>query len=147
MRFVNELVPLRLYSNKRKVYIPINERDKKHGAAIFLMGTTQEQNEKMMNAPFLYNPNNAFRAYYIDRNMMAYVNSDAANSVEEEEFDEVQEAVLSEGMIHEKKVRFQYEGSSTMDERIANMYYNKDSIKYILLMTRLKECPLDKNAQ
>lgn len=144
MRFVNELVPLRLYSNKRKVYIPINERDKKHGAAIFLMGTTQEQNEKMMNAPFLYNPNNAFRAYYIDRNMMAYVNSDAANSVEEEEFDEVQEAVLSEGMIHEKKVRFQYEGSSTMDERIANMYYNKDSIKYILLMTRMKECPLDK---
>ena len=144
MRFVNELVPLRLYSNKRKVYIPVNEKDKKHGAAIFLMGTTQEQNEKLLNAPFLYNPNNLFRAYYIDRNMMAYVNSDAINATEEEEFDEVQEAVLSEGMIHEKKVRFAFEGSSTIDERIANKIYNKDSIKYILLMTKTKECPLDK---
>lgn len=144
MRFVNELVPLRLYSNKRKVYIPVNEKDKKHGAAIFLMGTTQEQNEKLLNAPFLYNPNNLFRAYYIDRNMMAYVNSDAINAAEEEEFDEVQEAVLSEGMIHEKKVRFAFEGSSTIDERIANKIYNKDSIKYILLMTKTKECPLDK---
>ena len=144
MRFVNELVPLRLYSNKRKVYIPVNEKDKKHGAAIFLMGTTQEQNEKLLNAPFLYNPNNLFRAYYIDRNMMAYVNSDAINAAEEEEFDEVQESVLSEGMIHEKKVRFAFEGSSTIDERITNKIYNKDSIKYILLMTKTKECPLDK---
>ena len=32
-----------------------------------------------------------YRAYYIDRNVMAYINSAAANSIEEEEFDEIKD--------------------------------------------------------
>ena len=73
MRFLEELIPLRLYSNKKKVYIPVNEKNRKHGSAIFLMGTSQEQNEKMMNAPFIHCPQNLFRSYYIDRNVMTYI--------------------------------------------------------------------------
>ena len=42
MIFFEDLIPLRLYSNKKRVYAPINEKDKKHKAAIFLMGASQE---------------------------------------------------------------------------------------------------------
>ena len=100
---MDELIPLRLYSAKRKVFVPFNEKDKKHGSAIFLMGTTQEENEKLMNMRYVYDPSKLFRSYYIDRNVMTYIDSDAINKLEdeeEEEFDELQEAVLSEGIIH-----------------------------------------------
>ena len=40
MLFMDELQPLRLYSGKRKVLIPFNEKDKRHGAAIFLMSSS-----------------------------------------------------------------------------------------------------------
>ena len=49
MLFVEDLKSLFLYSNKRKMFIPINEKDKKHGSAIYLMSPSQEINEKMMN--------------------------------------------------------------------------------------------------
>ena len=142
MRFIEQLLPLRLYSNKRKVFIPVNEKDKKHGAAIFLMGTTQDQNEKMMNAPFLYSRKNMYRAYYVDRNVMTYINSDAINAIEEE-FDEVQEAMLSEGMLHTDKAKFRFENASTMDERVLSKIFNKDAMDKAKSMMKMKNTPVE----
>lgn len=142
MLFMDELQPLRLYSGKRKVLIPFNEKDKRHGAAIFLMSSSQEQNEKMMNTPYIHN-NRLYKAYYMDRNAMQYINSDAVNNAEEE-FDELQEAVLSEGMFHTEKTKFVFENSSTMDEKIIKKIYNKDSVDYACGMLGIKECPVDK---
>lgn len=141
MLFMDELQPLRLYSGKRKVLIPFNEKDKRHGAAIFLMSSNQEQNEKMMNAPYIHN-NRLYKAYYMDRNAMQYINSDAVNNAEEE-FNEIQEAVLSEGMFHSEKAKFVFENSSTMDEKIIKKIYNKDSVDYACGMLGIKECPVD----
>lgn len=144
MIFFEDLIPLRLYSNKKRVYAPINEKDKKHKAAIFLMGASQEHNEKMMNAPFLYNPQNLFRAYYIDRDVMTYINSDAKKDFEnEEEFDQVKEAVLSEGMMHTNKIKFSFENASTMDEKILKNIFNKDNLDYALKMLNFKESPIE----
>lgn len=142
MLFMDELQPLRLYSGKRKVLIPFNEKDKRHGAAIFLMSSSQEQNEKMMNTPYIHN-NRLYKAYYMDRNAMQYINSDAVNNAEEE-FDELQEAVLSEGMFHTEKTKFVFENASTMDEKIIKKIYNKDSVDYACGMLGIKECPVDK---
>lgn len=141
MLFMDELQPLRLYSGKRKVLIPFNEKDKRHGAAIFLMSSNQEQNEKMMNAPYIHN-NQLYKAYYIDRNAMQYINSDAVNNAEEE-FDELQEAVLSEGMFHSEKTKFLFENSSTMDEKVIKKIYNKDSVDYACGILGIKDCPVD----
>lgn len=143
MQFLNELTPLRLYPNKKKVYFPINEKDKKHGAAIFLMSPSQEQNEKMMNARFLYGNKNLFRSYYIDRDVMTYINSTDSIKELEEDFDEIQEAALSEGMIHTQKVKFKFEYASTMDEKIAKIHYNNDAISYYIRALKLKKCPVD----
>ena len=141
MLFMDELQPLRLYSGKRKVLIPFNEKDKRHGAAIFLMSSNQEQNEKMMNAPYIHN-NQLYKAYYMDRNAMQYINSDAVNNAEEE-FDELQEAVLSEGMFHSEKTKFLFENASTMDERVIKKIYNKDSVDYACGILGIKDCPVD----
>ena len=141
MLMMDDLRPLHLYSSKRKVFIPFIEKDKKHGAAVFLMGSSQEDNERMMNAHYIYN-NNLYKAFYIDRNVMTYINSDAVN-YPEEEFDEIQEAALSEGMMHTKKTKFVFENASTMDERIIKQYYNDDAIDYAVKMLGLKECPVD----
>lgn len=141
MLFMDELQPLRLYSGKRKVLIPFNEKDKRHGAAIFLMSSNQEQNEKMMNTPYIHN-NRLYKAYYMDRNAMQYINSDAVNNAEEE-FDELQEAVLSEGMFHTEKTKFLFENASTMDEKIIKKIYNIDSVDYACGILGIKDCPVD----
>lgn len=142
MRFLNELLPLRLYSNKKKVYMPINEKDRRHGSAIFLMSPSQEENEKMMHAPFLYSPRGLFRSYYIDRNVMAYIDSDAFKT-QEEEFDEIKEAALSEGMLHTKKSKVVVKSGSTLDERMIKTFYNGDTINWAVGALGMKECPLD----
>ena len=144
MRLINELLPLRLYPNRRKVYYPVNEKDKRHGAAIFLMGSTQEQNENMIAAKFLYGKRELYRAYYIDRNVMAYINSAAANSIEEEEFDEIKEEALSEAMFHTEKSKFRYENASTMDQRIVETVYNNDAVGHYVRMVGLKHNPVDR---
>lgn len=145
MLIMDELIPLRLYPAKRKVFVPFNEKDKKHGSAIFLMGTTQEENEKLMNMRYVYDPSKLFRSYYIDRNVMTYIDSDAINKLEdeeEEEFDELQEAVLSEGIIHTKKAKLSIQGGSTMDTQFINAVYSDDQIDTICRDIGLAECPV-----
>ena len=142
MLLMDELQPLRLYSAKRKVLIPFDVKDKKHGAAIFLMSPFMEQNEKVMNAPYVHN-NNLYKSLYIDRDVMPYIDSDAVNNGEET-FDELQEAVLSEGMFHDSKTKFVFENASTMDEKIIKQIYNKDAVDYACRMLAIKKCPIDK---
>ena len=102
MLFIEDLRSLRLYPGKRKIYIPIDIKDKRHGSAIFLMGQSLETNEKLMNLPYIYQPGKLFKSYYIDRNVMNYIDASALNE-EEEEFDEIKEATLSEGLYHKKE--------------------------------------------
>ena len=128
MLFLEDLKSLFLYSNKRKMFIPINEKDKKHGSAIYLMSPSQEINEKMMNPSFIHSPQNLFRSYYIDRDVMTYVDSGA--KVEEEEFDEVQEAALTEGMMHTSKTKFKFENVSTMDDKYLKSIYCEEALGY-----------------
>lgn len=145
MLIIDDLIPLRLYPAKRKVFIPFNEKDKKHGSAIFLMGINQEENEKLMNMRYVYDPSKLFKSYYIDRNVMAYIDSDAINRIEdeEEEFDELQEAVLSEGIIHTNKAKLVTHGGSTMDNQAINSIYNGDRVDSICRSIGLKGCPVD----
>lgn len=142
MLFAEDLKSLFLYSNKRKMFIPINEKDKKHGSAIYLMSPSQEVNEKMMNPPFIHSPQNLYRSYYIDRNVMTYIDSGA--KVEEEEFDEIQEAMLTEGMHHTNKIKFQFENASTMDEKYIKTIYNEEALKYYLNILSVKKLELEK---
>ena len=141
MLFVEDLKSLFLYSNKRKMFIPINEKDKKHGSAIYLMSPSQEINEKMMNPPFIHSPQNLYRSYYIDRDVMTYVDSGA--KVEEDEFDEIQEATLTEGMFHTNKTKFKFENTSTMDEKILKSIFNEEALNFYLNILSVKKIDVE----
>lgn len=139
MKLVDELVPLRLYKSKKKFYMPFSPNNKKTGSAIFLMGQNQEESEKMMNLPYLYNPNHMFRAYYIGRNAMNYIDSSLVN--DDNDYDDISEAAISEAMWHRTDSKFNIDNGSTMDERIIKKVYNGDTIKYILKRTNIKDAP------
>ena len=116
MRMMDELRPLFLYSANKKVYAPIDEKDKKHGSAILLLTPNMETSSRLMKLPYIYNPD-LFNSFYIDRNVMAYIDKVGEENIE---FDEQEENTLSEAMmvswIKRCKVRF-LEGTSIMDKR------------------------------
>ena len=94
MRMMNELKHLFLYSANKKVYAPIDEKDKKRNAAILLLTSRLEDSIRLMNLPYVYNPN-LFTSFFVDRNVMAYINSDGVANLD---FDEQEEEKLSESM-------------------------------------------------
>ena len=96
MQMMNELKPLFLYSAKRKVYVPIDEKDKRRNSAILLLTPTLESSNTLMTLPYLYNPN-LFTSFYVDRNVYAYINNVGIENID---FDEEQEAELSEAMVY-----------------------------------------------
>lgn len=137
MKMMNELIPLRLYPSKRKVFIPLNEDNKRKGSAIFLMGSSQESNEMMMQLPYLHQKQ-YYRSYYIDRNVMAYINS--SDGIPSEEFDEIQENALSEAMFHNAaKSKVEVTNASTMNKRMITDAINDDSIKSYLNKFKFKD--------
>lgn len=116
MRMMNELKPLFLYSAKRKVYVPIDEKDKRRNSAILLLTPTLESSNTLMTLPYLYNPN-LFTSFYVDRNVYAYINNVGVENIE---FDEEQEEKLSEAMVHAmtNDTRFKFDPkTSYMDKK------------------------------
>ena len=65
MRTMDELKHMFLYSSKKKVYVPIDEKDRKRNAAILLLSPDIGVSSKMMTLPYVYNPN-LFTSFYIE---------------------------------------------------------------------------------
>lgn len=95
MKMMDELKSLFLYPKTMKVHAPVNEKDKKKGAAIMLLTKYTSTSSTLMRLPYLHNPN-LFNAYYIDRNAMAYIDNIGIENIE---FDEKEAEALSEGII------------------------------------------------
>lgn len=123
MRMMDELKPLFLYSANKKVYAPIDEKDRRHNAAILLLSPNLETSSKMMNLPYIHNPN-LFTSFYIDRNVMAYIGNGKEIDVE---LDEQEEEAISEAMLRNwnRKTKFKYDDNvSIMDKRYCEVVYN-----------------------
>ena len=137
MRMMNELNHLYLYSADKKVYVPIDERDKRHNSAIMLLTPSIKSTMHIMQLPYVYNPA-LFTSFYIDRNVSAYINN--ANI---EEFDEKEAETLSEAMVHASsgtKFKFDYH-VSTMDEKYIRDVYNANTVKYFARQLGLNKVP------
>ena len=65
MRMMDELKPLFLYSASKKVYVPIDEKDRKKGSAILLLTPSMEVSSQLMKLPYLVNPM-IYKSFYID---------------------------------------------------------------------------------
>lgn len=115
MKMINELRPLYLYSANQKIYAPVDEYDKRHGAAMILLSPSMEDSINMMNLPYIHNPN-LFLSYYVDKNVAGYINAS-----DFEELDEVKEKEISESflvddlknIISAKSIKFDIDDDAT----------------------------------
>ena len=95
MILMDEMIPMKLYSNKQRAYLPFNPVNKKKGALVTLLTQDIKQSIDLINTPFFHNPS-YFTCYYQDRNVNRYIttNNTIEMEVEEEEDNELNEAVL-----------------------------------------------------
>lgn len=137
MKLMDDLVPMRLYSAKKRVMLPVNSKDKKHGSAIFLMGRSMAENQELLNMKYLYKGDKLFRSYYIDRNVADYIDSNAINADRE-----VQESTITEGIMHTGSNIFTFKNVGTMDQQVLNAIFNKDTVDWCLGRLGLKKYPI-----
>lgn len=71
MIFLDELKDLTLY--KKKFYLPINEKNKKKGSAIFLLTPNYESSKETINLPYIINKR-LFECYYLEKNISFLIN-------------------------------------------------------------------------
>lgn len=127
MQLMSELSQMRLYSSRRKVYIPFNPDDKKRGATIKLLTRHIEDSINMMHTPYIYNPK-YYDSFYIPRDVMAYINSDNAKEYDNDTKDD--DDVLMEAIMNRADTfRFDY----TCTEHDANI------VKKIITAKKIKD--------
>lgn len=66
MIFVDELKDFKVYS--KPFYLPINEKNRKIGSAIYLLTPNYQSSINLLNSPFIIN-NNTFQSYYMEKNV------------------------------------------------------------------------------
>jgi len=140
MKMMDELKPLFLYPKSMKVHAPVNEKDKKKGAAIMLLSKDTTTSSKMMRLPYLHNPN-LFSAYYIDRNAMAYIDNVGIENID---FDEKEAESISEGIIFSSigKTKFKFDDKATViDTRRIQEVFSQKSIEEFAKGIRTTKTP------
>lgn len=85
MYFLDELANFKLY--RRKVLLPLNEKDKRHTSLAFLLSPNEEGTKSILNNSLLVSK--YYRAYYTERAVMYYINQEGSiNSFEGEYINE-----------------------------------------------------------
>ena len=59
---------------RRKFFLPINEKDKRHNSLIFLLSNSFMGSYELRNNPFAINANKSFISYYMEPNVKYYMN-------------------------------------------------------------------------
>lgn len=65
--FLDEIVPLKLYSPSNKI-IPINEKNKRNGSAIFLLSNSLDESEKLIRLPYVKSYP-YYNSYYLEKDI------------------------------------------------------------------------------
>ena len=84
MRMMNELNHMFLYSANKKVYVPIDESDRRRNSAILLLTPNLKASMHLTMLPYLHNPS-LFTSFYIDRNIGAVINKASIEGFDEME--------------------------------------------------------------
>lgn len=140
MRMMDELKHMMLYSANKKVCAPIDEKDRRRNSAILLLTPGMEVSSQLMRLPYIYNPN-LFTSFYIDRNVMAYIDNVGIENIE---FDEKEEEALSEAMKRgwTSKVKFKFDDhTSIMDKKYIEAVFNSKAAMYYARRLNLHSMP------
>ena len=70
--YLDEIKNETLY--RRKFFLPINEKDKRHNSLIFLLSNSFMGSYELRNNPFSINTNRSFISYYMEPNVNYYMN-------------------------------------------------------------------------
>lgn len=143
MRMMDELKHLFLYSSNKKVYAPIDEKDKRKNSAILLLTPNLEESSKLMKLPYIYNPN-LFTSFYVDRNVMAYIDNVDEKNIEfdEQEEEKLSEAMYASGVWSTKcKFKFNEEAISIMDKKYIDSVYNANTVAHFCKLLGFKKMP------
>lgn len=144
MKMMNELKHMMLYSSKKKVYAPIDEKDRRKNSAILLLTPNLEESSKLMKLPYIYNPN-LFQSFYVDRNVMAYIDNVKEKDLDIEDFDEVEEENISEAMYgnwtNKCRIGFDEDKTTIMDMRYIRDVYTPSYISHICKILGLRKVP------
>lgn len=143
MRMMDELKPLFLYSSSKRVYAPVDLKNKKKGSAILLLSPSLEESIKLMKLPYIHNPG-LFTSYYMDRNVMSVIDKEDLKDIE---LDEEREEIISEALRKEaSKFKFIYEEDvSSIDKRYTANIFDSDVVERFLRRFRLdmRECDIN----
>lgn len=96
--YLNELPNMKLF--KRKFFLPINEKDKRHGSAIFLLTPDYMISKELMNSPLTLNLNRSFESYFLEPNIN-YMITQENNLISGTSSIDSDSAVLQESIYYE----------------------------------------------
>ena len=74
MVFLSDLKDLVIYN--KPFVLPINEKNIKEGAAIFLITPNYESTKNIMALPYLVNKMKTYQSYYLEKNANYYINQE-----------------------------------------------------------------------
>ena len=101
--YLDEIKNETLY--RRKFFLPINEKDKRHNSLIFLLSNSFMGSYELRNNPFAINVNRSFISYYMEPNVSYYMNIRENTLVSEFEenilIDEVADIIEGDSLISE----------------------------------------------
>lgn len=75
MIYIDELQSMKMYN--RNFFLPINEKNKKKGSAVFLITPNIESSIDLMNKKYIIN-NNYFDSYYLEKDITFFINQEGA---------------------------------------------------------------------
>lgn len=70
MIFVDEMKDLKMYT--KSFYLPITEKNKKKGSAVYLLTPNLKSSMNLLKSPLLINNNGSYRSYYMEKNVNYY---------------------------------------------------------------------------
>lgn len=74
MKYIEDLIPMKLYSSKTKLYLPINDKDKTKNSSVQLLSYHPDNIIDMLNSDIFIN-NNRFSSYYADKSVELLINN------------------------------------------------------------------------
>ena len=140
MQMIDELKHMYLYPATKGIYAPIDEKDRKKNSAILLLTPSLNSSIELTKLSYIYNQN-AFKAFYVDRNVMAYINNMKEDDIE---FDEAEEAAISEAYSSgwTKSVKFKFDDNCSMiDKKYVDKVYRADICKEFARITLANKLP------
>ena len=111
-----ELRDLVLY--KKELLLPTTEK-KKFGSAIMLLTPNYESTKNMMNLPYITDKFKSYESYYMEKNVMRYINTEGkleADNNEDEYLHEVsEEELFSDNIVQESSILLEESINITKD--------------------------------